>query len=73
MKIIDKNVRCDNDESVKTVYKAAFTTEEGIIHRVDFNDSGRIKNLCEYAAYTPDIHIDDLKTLINKIEAVITV
>ena len=73
MKILDKDIKCDNAESVQTVYKAAFTTDEGVIHRVDFNDAGRIKNLCEYAAHTPNIHINDLKTLINKIEAAITV
>ena len=73
MKIIDKDIKCDNTESVKTVYKAAFTTGDGVIHRVDFNDAGRIENLCEYTAHTPDLHINDLKELIAEIEAVIAV
>lgn len=71
MEIIGKNAFYKQRTPKKTIYKATFTTKEGVIHRVDFDKEGRIDNLCEYTAHNPDILVEDLKELIENIEKVV--
>ncbi|MBF0216935.1 MAG: hypothetical protein HQL30_08090 [Candidatus Omnitrophica bacterium] len=58
------------DES-KVQYKTTFTTSEGIIHRVDFDNKGRIENLCEYTKFSPNLSVKDLETLVVSIKEII--
>ncbi|MFH1790799.1 MAG: hypothetical protein ABH885_02305 [Candidatus Omnitrophota bacterium] len=71
MKIIGKDAAYVKTDEERVLYKAAFTTSDGVIHRVDFDEDGRIANLCEYTAHKPDILLDDLKQLIESIETIV--
>lgn len=67
MNIISKYVRYFGNSPGTTLYKASFVTDDGVIHRVDFDENGRILNLCVYTSFTPDIHVNDLQKLLDNI------
>ncbi len=71
MQLLSKDIGYHKGNAEKTTYKATFTTKDGLIHRVDFNDDGKIESLCEYTSHAPKMHVDDFETLLQEIKEVI--
>jgi len=71
MELLSREIVYTANKPEKNTYKARFTTEEGVLHRVDFDDDGRIENLCAYTSHTPNLHVNDLQQLVKKVKDVL--
>jgi len=71
MNILEESRVVGIEDNDKVTYKTTFTTDDGIIHRVDFDEDGKIDNLCEYTGFNPNMKIEDLSKLIDEIKVII--